>query len=64
MTRIEDKDYVSGEVILIPGFAFYDQNYNGTFSPEDIIDDEEYDKNASNDLKINLLFISLIILLL
>ena len=69
MTRIKDEHYESGEVILIPGFTFYDQNYNGTFSPDDIIDDEdddgdEGDENGSNDLKIKLLFLSLIIILL
>ena len=59
MTRIKDAHYHNSDVILVPGFTFYDQNYNGTFSPDDIIDED-----ASNNLKIKLLFISLIILLL
>lgn len=64
-TRIQEKDEEGEdqEVILIPGFTFYDKNYNGTFSPDDIIDDDEKKKNASNNLKIKLLFISLIFIL-
>ena len=45
--------------IIIPGFTFYDQKYNGTYSPDDILD-----TNSANVLKIKLLFISLFLLIL
>lgn len=47
--------------IIIPGFTFYDIKYNGTYSPDDILD---VDTNSANGLKAKLLFISLILLLL
>ena len=54
-------DEYGDKYILIPGFTFYDQKYNGTYSPDDILD---IDTNSANGLKLKLLFISLIILLL
>ena len=50
-------DDENSKYIIIPGFTFYDQNYNGDYSPDDILD-------VSNGLKIKLLFISLILLFL
>ena len=48
-----------GTFSLIPGFTFYDENYNGIYSPDDII---EYNNVFS--MKIKYLFISLILFLL
>lgn len=52
--RVKNKntDYIG-----IPGFRFYDINYNGTYSPDDIVND-------SSLLKIHFLLISLILLIL
>lgn len=53
----EDDD----KYIIIPGFTFYDSKYNGTYSPDDILDG---DTSYASGLKAKLLFISLILLLL
>ena len=55
------RDEYNDKYIIIPGFTFYDQKYNGTYSPDDILD---VDTNSANGLKAKLLFISLILLLL
>ena len=43
--------------IIVPGFTFYDQNYNGTYSDDDILDILD----ASNSLKIKFFILSLIL---
>ena len=58
------KNEFNDNLVLVPGFTFYDVNYDGGFYPDDIIEEEEDDNNASLGLKINKLFQSLIILFL
>ena len=51
---------------VFPGYTFHDINYNGIDSDDDIIVDDDDEDNGSdfNKIKINLFFISLILLLL
>ena len=53
VSNIADRD------VIIPGFAFYDQKYNGTYSPDDIVV-----TISSFGLKAKFLFIYMILLLL
>ena len=45
------------DYIIVPGFTFYDQNYNGTYSPDDILDE-------ANVLKIKFFILSLILFII
>lgn len=61
------EDSYQEKLVLIPGFTFYDVNYDGWFYPDDIIeenDDDDSDNNYCLGLKVRKLFISLIILFL
>ena len=60
------EDSYQEKLVLIPGFTFYDINYDGGFYPDDIIEesDDDNDSNYSLGLKVRKLFISLIILFL
>lgn len=51
------KDEFDHYFLIMPGFTFYDEQYNENYSPDDIID-------AAYGLKLKLFFISLILLLL
>lgn len=55
---IEFIDEYDFKYAVIPGFAFYDKKYNGTYSPDDLI------INSTNFINIKLLLIALILLLL
>ena len=56
---VKKESRYEGTFSLIPGFTFYDENYDGTYTPDDII---EY--NNAFSMKIKYLFISLILFLL
>ena len=53
----EYKDEKNYKHVIIPGFTFYDKDYNGTFSPDDILNGDTY-------LNIKILVVSLILLFL
>ena len=57
---IKVKDIHNDTYVITPGFTFCDVQYNGTYWPDDIDENE----NSANGLKTKLLFISLILLLL
>lgn len=56
---VKKTDRHDNSLYVIPGWTFYDENYDGTYSPDDII----FSNNAF-EIKIKYLYISLILLLL
>ena len=57
VTKVTEDNFI---YYIIPGFTFYDINYNGTYSPDDIID--IYSEDNSDILKVGFILILLLLI--